>query len=64
MFIVYGKHTPTMKMFRPLDMKKMEFVINRIHASIFSEEELEELEKEVEYMNKHNKDYVFEIRCA
>ena len=61
LYIVYGKHKE-MKRFRPMDMKENDFVLNKIHASTFTETELTALEKEVEYMNRKNSHYTFEIR--
>lgn len=59
--IVYGKKK-TEKRYKPFDMKDNKFVINLIHASMFSEDQKEELEEEVRQMNILNKDYQFEIR--
>lgn len=61
MLMVYGK-LKTEKRFRPFDMKNNKFVINKIHATVFDESQLERLQKEVDYMNKYNEAYIFEIR--
>jgi hypothetical protein len=61
MYVVYGKHKED-KRFKPFDMRNNKFVINLINASMFDPTQLEELKKEVNYMNELNKDYVFEIR--
>lgn len=61
MYMVYGKRK-TEKRFKPFDMNNNRFVINLIHATVFDDSQLEELKKEVEYMNTHNPDYIFEIR--
>lgn len=61
MYIVYGKRKDE-KRFKPFDMNGNKFVVNLIHATVFFDEQLEELKKEVTYMNEHNPDYVFEIR--
>ena len=60
-YMVYGKEK-TAKRFKPFDMFNNKFVINLIHASMFGAHDLERLQKEVAYMNEHNKDYIFEIR--
>lgn len=60
-YIVYGKKQ-TWRQFRPFDMEKNDFVVNLIHASTFTENEYEDLQEEVELMNKLNDDFVFEIR--
>lgn len=61
MYIVYGKRKDE-KRFKPFDMKGNKFVVNLIHATFFVEEQLEELKKEVAYMNEYNPEFVFEIR--
>ena len=61
MYIVYGKRKDE-KRFKPFDMSGNKFVVNLIHATVFFEEQLGELKKEVDYMNEHNPQYVFEIR--
>ena len=61
MYIVYGKRKDE-KRFKPFDMKGNKFVVNLIHATVFFDEQLEELKKEVAFMNEHNPLYVFEIR--
>jgi hypothetical protein len=61
MYVVYGK-LKTEKRFKPFDMNNNRFVVNLIHATVFDESQLEALKREVEYMNEHNPDYIFEIR--
>lgn len=61
MLSVYGK-LKSEKRFKGFDMKNNVFVANKINLSLFHESEKEALQKEVDYMNKHNKDYIFEIR--
>ena len=61
LYIVYGKHRE-MKRFRPMDMKENDFVLNKIHASTFTESELSDLKNEVNYMNDKNPHFTFEIR--
>lgn len=60
-YIVYGKHKND-KRFKPFDMKNNKFVINLFYASLFFEKDLKDLTNEVEYMNKYNENFVFEIR--
>jgi len=59
--IVYGK-LKTDKRFKPMDMKDNKFVVNLINASIFQDDDKQKLDFEIEYMNKFNTDYTFEIR--
>ena len=61
MYIVYGKRKDERR-FRPFDMNGNRFVTNLIHATIFTNEQLPKLREEVEFMNEHNPDYIFEIR--
>ena len=61
MLIVYGKEK-TAKKFKAMDMSLGQFVSNLIYATMFQEEQREELQKEIDYMNKYNPDMVFEIR--
>ena len=60
-YIVYGKRKDE-KRFKPFDMNGNRFVTNLIHATVFPPEQLGKLQKEVNYMNQHNPDYIFEIR--
>lgn len=60
-YMVYGK-LKTQKRFMPFNMKENKFEVNLIHASMFFENDLGKLKKEIEYMNEYNKEYVFEIR--
>ena len=61
MLIVYGKEK-TAKKFKAMDMSLGQLVSNLIYATMFQEEQREELQKEIDYMNKYNPDMVFEIR--
>ena len=61
MLIVYGKKK-TEKRFKPFDMNNNTFVINKIRATLFPESQREQLQKEIDFMNKHNPDFIFEIR--
>jgi len=61
LYIVYGKRKDE-KRFKPFDMNGNRFVTNLIHATVFPPEQLPKLREEVDYMNKYNPDYVFEIR--
>lgn len=61
MYIVYGKRKDERR-FRPFDMNGNRFVVNLIHATVFPPEQLSRLQEEVEFMNEHNPDYIFEIR--
>ena len=61
MLLVYGKKK-TGKKFRPFDMKDNIFVINLFHASLFPLEDRAKLQEEVNFMNKYNQDFIFEIR--
>ena len=62
MYMVYGKNIKTMKRFAPMDMKSNSFQTNKIYASLFNGEDLEALKKEVDFMNKNNPQFKFEIR--
>ena len=61
MYIVYGKRKDERR-FRPFDMNGNRFVVNLIHATVFPPEQLSRLQEEVDFMNTHNPDYIFEIR--
>lgn len=60
-YIVYGKKK-TEKRFKPFDMKDNKFVVNLFHASMFTENDLEALTKEIDSMNEMNPEYTFEVR--
>jgi hypothetical protein len=60
-YMIYGKHRND-KRFKPLDYSEGIFVTNRIYASMFREYELPRVKKAVDFMNKNNKDYMFEVR--
>lgn len=60
-YLVYGKKK-TDKRFKPFDMKDNKFVINLFYASMFTENDLEALTKEINFMNEMNPEYTFEIR--
>jgi len=60
-YLVYGK-LKTDKRFKPFDMKDNKFVVNLFHASMFFENDLEKLQKEITFMNENNTEYQFEIR--
>lgn len=45
-----------------MDMTDGVLVCNKIFASMFKDEEREELQKTVDEMNKDNPDFTFEIR--
>lgn len=60
-YLVYGKKK-TDKRFKPFDMRDNKFVVNLFHASMFTENDLEELNKEIQFMNEMNPEYTFEIR--
>jgi len=60
-YIVYGKKK-TEKRFKPFDMKDNKFVVNLFYASMFTENDLEALTKEINFMNKMNPEYTFEVR--
>ncbi len=60
-YLVYGKKK-TEKRFAPFNMKDNTFVFNLIHASIFIEDQKDELVTEIAAMNRLNPDYIFEIR--
>ena len=59
--LVYGK-MKTESRFKPFDMKDNKFVVNLIHASMFTEASKSALYKEVEDMNRLNPEYIFEVR--
>ena len=61
MYRIYGK-LKTEKRFKAFDCNNGTFVENLIYASFFYDSELEQLKKEVEYMNDNNEEYIFEIR--
>jgi len=61
LYIVYGKRKDERR-FRPFDMNGNRFVTNLIHATVFESEQLPKLREEVDYMNKYNPEYIFEIR--
>jgi len=63
-YMVYGKHkvNEASNRFHPFDMQNNKFVINLLYASMFTEEELPELNKEIKAMNQLNEDYIFEVR--
>ena len=46
----------------PFDMKDNKFVVNLFYASMFTENDLEALTKEIKFMNEMNPEYTFEIR--
>ena len=60
-YIVYGKKK-TEKRFKPFDMKDNKFVVNLFYASMFTENDLEALTKEINFMNEMNPEYTFEVR--
>lgn len=60
-YLVYGKKK-TDKRFMPFDMKDNKFVVNLFYASMFTENDLEALTKEINSMNEMNPEYTFEIR--
>jgi len=60
-YIVYGKKK-TEKRFKPFDMKDNKFVVNLFYASMFTENDLEALTKEIDFMNEMNPEYTFEVR--
>jgi len=60
-YIVYGKKK-TEKRFKPFDMRDNKFVVNLFHASMFTENDLEALTKEINFMNEMNPEYTFEVR--
>ena len=60
-YIVYGKKK-TEKRFKPFDMRDNKFVVNLFYASMFTENDLESLTKEIDFMNEMNPEYTFEIR--
>lgn len=60
-YLVYGKKK-TEKRFKPFDMKENKFVVNLFYASMFTENDLEALTKEINFMNEMNPEYTFEIR--
>lgn len=60
-YLVYGKKK-TDKRFMPFDMKDNKFVVNLFYASMFTENDLEALTKEINFMNEMNPEYTFEIR--
>ena len=61
MLAVYGKHKNG-KRFYGFNFSKGTFEINKIYVTMFPENQREKLEEEVNFMNKHNKEYIFEIR--
>lgn len=61
MLMVYGKEKGASR-FRAFDMENNCFVNKKIYASIFTDNQREELEAEVASMNKLNPNYQFEIR--
>jgi len=60
-YIVYGKKK-TEKRFKPFDMRDNKFVVNLFYASMFTENDLESLTKEIDFMNEMNPEYTFEVR--
>lgn len=60
-YLVYGKKK-TDKRFMPFDMRDNKFVVNLFYASMFFDDDLEKLTKEINFMNKMNPEYIFEIR--
>jgi len=58
---VYGKKS-TEKRYKPYDMCFNKFVANLIHASMFTEDQLTDLEEEVKFMNTENEGYSFIVR--
>ncbi len=58
---VYGKHKNDIK-FRGFNMKNNVFVDRKIHLTLYNPIHKEELQEEIDFMNEHNKDYIFELR--
>ena len=58
-YIIYGKEKKLKVKFKPMDLKKGIFVVNKMYASMLNENEAK---KQCDYMNKNNPDLVFEIR--
>lgn len=65
MYAVYGKFKDQEKArFKPLDMQTNRFVTNKIYMSVFTDNQLTELKKEVQAMNELNPSMLFEVRKA
>ena len=65
MYAVYGKFKDQEKArFKPLDMQNSRFVTNKIYMSVFTDNQLNELKKEVQAMNELNPSMLFEVRKA
>lgn len=63
MLAVYGKHKND-KRYKGFNFKDGTFEVNKINITTFTnnEEVRNRLQSEVDFMNKKNKDYNFEIR--
>lgn len=61
MLAFYGKKK-TDKTFKMYNIKNDTFVDRKIHVTVFDEEEKDELKKDIDYMNEHNPNYIFELR--
>lgn len=63
MLAVYGKHKNSKK-FYGFNFKDGRLEANKIFITLFNDDEdtRKKLEDEVDFMNKHNRDYTFEIR--
>ena len=59
---VYGKLKAGAKRFQPMDVGEGRFVGNLIYATLIPRAELEALRKTVDYLNRKNPEYLFEIR--
>jgi len=63
LYRVYGKKKAA-KRFKAFDMTSNSFVDNLIHCDMFSDKYHETVQCEVDFLNRHNPEYTFEIRTA
>ena len=61
---VYGKLKAGNKRFQPMDIGEGRFVGNLIYATLVPRSEKDRLTETVAYLNRNNRDYLFEIRGA
>ncbi|PAV30227.1 hypothetical protein CIL05_07100 [Virgibacillus profundi] len=61
MLAIYGK-LKNEKRFRMYNLKEDCFVERKIFVTLFHESQKDELQEDVDYMNKHNPNYIFELR--
>lgn len=63
MYILYAK-TPEKNRFYPMDYSEGTIVTNRIHATLFSEQEAAKIRHDIPQLERINEGWKFELRAT